>query len=75
MSFTHLQTLVAKHYEGGEYAHITDIAGLSRCGDTLFEFVVLEAGDASGREEFCQMLDTAIAQLSSLQASIEDESA
>jgi len=74
MTFTPLQRLVARHYAGGEFGHIDDTDLLDELGDTLFTFVVREAGDAEcganielTARTFGAMLNTAIDQLRSLQ--------
>ena len=69
---TPLQRLVAEHYCGGEFAHIETQEEAEDCGDTLFSFVIREAGDAGGAPDYVGMLDTAINQLRSLQAEMED---
>ena len=71
MIFTPLQKRVAQHYAGGEFAHILDTDELPDCGDTLFRFCILEAGDAAVGGEFWGMLDVAINELRSLQGEFE----
>jgi len=70
MKFTPLQTFVAEHYEGGEFCETTDTKDLDACGDTLFKFCILEAGDADDSDQFHRMLETAIRQLRSLQGEL-----
>lgn len=71
VELTPLQELVAKHYEGGEFSHITNTAQLDGCGDTLFKFCILEAGDAQLPGDLWGMLDKAVRQLRSLQGELE----
>lgn len=70
MKFNPLQGLVAKHYEGGEFSHMTGTDELDGCGDTLFSFAILEAGDADNNQELYLMLEGAINQLRSLQGEL-----
>lgn len=71
MKFTPLQHIVAEHYEGGEFSHIADEDHMDECGDTLFKFLILEAGDADDSDHFHRMLETAINQLRSLQGELK----
>lgn len=71
MKFNPTQQLVATHYAGGEFAHIADTDRLDCCGDTLFKFCILEAGDAVTPGDLWHMLETAIANLRSLQGEFE----
>lgn len=80
MKLSPLQQLVAQHYAGSEFAHVVDTDELDDLGDTLFKFVVLEAGDADcgsntilSAHTFGRMLETAINQLRSLQSEIVGE--
>ena len=70
MKFTPLQALVAKHYEGGEFDYLVEVDEAENCDDTLFEFVIREAGDARSVPMFCAMLETAISQLRRLQGEL-----
>ena len=69
---TALQKLVANHYQGGEFGHIENQDDAKDVGDGLFTFCINEAGDASDKGEFIDMLNTAIAQLHSLVGELED---
>lgn len=69
---TPLQLLVAKHYEGGEFAHVTTVQEAEYCGDTLFVFCLHEASDAEPHAAtFHKFLQTAIDQLRSLQGNFD----
>lgn len=70
--FTPLQTFVAQNYEGGEFSHITSLPELDQCGDTLFKFCILEAGNSANEEDLMRMIDQAQAQLRSLAADLMD---
>jgi hypothetical protein len=61
-----IQQLVAKHYCGGEFAHITDTDEVVECGDTLFTFLMVEADDVSLNSEYRRRLLTADTQISDL---------
>lgn len=63
---TPLQQQVADHYQGGEFAYITEPRQAKSVGDTLFAFCIAEAGDAANADEFAGMLRTAIEQLRSV---------
>lgn len=62
-----VQAAVTQHYEGGEFEDFPD---LKECGDGLFTFLINEAGDASGPEEFMGMLSTALMQLQRLETDL-----
>jgi hypothetical protein len=64
------QELVCEHYCGGEFQFVKTIGQARKCGDGLFTFLMDEANDAYTVEEFCVMLDNAIAQLRSLRGEI-----
>lgn len=73
MKLTPLQQRVASQYEGGEFGYVTDTDELGDLGDTLFVFLVMEAGDAGGcPEKYDRMLEAAIRQLRSLQYELEE---
>ena len=67
-----LQAQVSAHYQGGEFDHIETQDDAQNVGDGLFTFCINEAGDASDKGEFIDMLNTAIAQLRSLVGELED---
>lgn len=73
MKFKPLQEHVAKSYEGGEFAGLTHVSEVLRCGDGLFRFCIIEAGDADDAAEFGVMLERAIKQLESLKADILED--
>ena len=70
MALTEIQKNVIQHYAEGDFSYCTDTHEVRVQGDGLFEFVVIEAGDASSLEEYSDMLDTAIAQLTYLQRKV-----
>ena len=70
MRFKPLQEFVAQHYEGGEFIETEFVSETERCGDSLFRFCILEAGDAHDADDFHQMLENAICQLRSLQGEL-----
>ena len=70
---TPLQTLVATHYQGGEFDHIESQHDAQDVGDGLFTFCINEAGDAGDKPELINMLNRAIEQLRSLVGELETE--
>ena len=55
------QRAIARTYDAGDYGHLTEQDEVSReelaaCGDTLFEFLIVELGD----QEDCDSLEEAI---------------
>lgn len=61
------QKKVTLQYDDGEYKHVKNIEDAEGCGDTLFLFLLREAGDAGDDPaEFRRMLDTVIDQLQRL---------
>lgn len=64
-----VQAAVAEHYEGGEFKGAPDV---TNCGDGLFTFLIVEAGDASGPDEFMGMLGSAVLQLQCLETELLD---
>ena len=66
MKLSPSQVLVRALYADGEFSYVNTRRQLGSCGDTLFEFLMLEAYDAESVEEFRGMLDTAIGQLRAL---------
>lgn len=66
-----LQAMVATHYQGGEFDHITNTTLAQDTGDGLFTFCINEAGDASDKAELIGMLNRAIDQLRSLVGELE----
>ena len=58
--FNKEQQVIVRAYAGGEFAHIQSEDEAANCGDTLFEFLILES---SGTED-CDSFDTAKARLS-----------
>lgn len=73
MKLNPIQQLVAKHYCGGEFAHMKYGSVVEDYGDTLFEFLINEADDCSFISEYQRRLQTAIDQLSNLHAELEPE--
>jgi len=69
--FNDMQEVVRNHYAGGEFAHLRSHQELSDCGDGLYKFLILEAGDAETSGDFWRMLKTAIEQLRSLQGELD----
>ncbi len=65
-ALTDLQRRVAEVYENGEYGHIQSVEEAKECGDSLFVFLVLEAGDAGDSEEFIGMVSRVGEQLSDM---------
>lgn len=72
-TFTPLQDFVLKHYEGGEFEHVSDSAELKHCGDTLLIYAFHEAGDAEDFDDLKRMLERAVDQLRSVIGEIEDQ--
>ena len=68
---TPLQALIATHYQGGVFDHITNATLAQDVGDGLFTFCINEAGDAGGKAEFIHMLNYAIDQMRSLVGELE----
>ena len=68
-----LQTLVADHYQGGEFNYIETQDDAQNVGDGLFTFCINEAGDASDKGELIGMLNRAIDQLRALVDELETE--
>lgn len=69
---TRLQKFVADRYEGGEFSHIETVQEAREVGDTLFLFLVLEAGESDDDvEEFNRMLDTALRQTEDLRRDLD----
>lgn len=69
---TPLQALVATHYQGGVFDHITNAALAQDSGDGLFTFCINEAGDAIDKGELIAMLSRAIDQMRSLVEELEE---
>lgn len=71
--FNELQKEVIQKYQNGEFAHVTSAEELDHCGDTLFAYVVREAGDAGNdRDDYVAMLRTAISDLEHLISMVEE---
>lgn len=68
---TPLQALVATHYQGGVFDHITNATLAQDSGDGLFTFCINEAGDAIDKGELIAMLSRAIDQMRSLVGELE----
>lgn len=68
---TPLQAMVATHYQGGEFDHITNTTLAQDTGDGLFTFCINEAGDAGDKPELIGMLNRAIDQMRSLVGELE----
>ena len=66
MKLNPFQQLVAKHYCGREFEHITDTDDVVECGDTLFTFLIVEADDVSYNSEYRRRLLTAESQIADL---------
>ena len=71
MKTSPLQTLVADHYQGGEFNYIETQEDAQNVGDGLFAFCINEAGDAGDKPELISMLNRAIEQLRSLVGELE----
>ena len=68
---TPLQALVATHYQGGVFDHITNATLAQDVGDGLFTFCINEAGDTTDKGELIAMLSRAIDQMRSLVGELE----
>ncbi len=68
---TPLQALVATHYQGGVFDHITNATLAQDVGDGLFTFCINEAGDAGDKAELINLLRYAIGQMRSLVGELE----
>lgn len=67
VKLTPMQCAVARMYCGGEFSHVESMAEAKRVGDTLFVFLLAEAGDAGDDlDEMLRMIDTARDQLGEL---------
>lgn len=64
------QVLVRAHYAGGAFLYVNTNKQLRECGDTLFIFLMFEAGDAETVGEFRGMIDTAIEDLRKLKSDL-----
>lgn len=74
MKFNKLQQLVAQHYRQGEFrAVVDDTDDLDQIGDTLYKFMILEAGDAANTVEFIYMLDRALGDILYVQTALGGE--
>ena len=68
---TPLQALIATHYQGGVFDHITNATLAQDVGDGLFTFCINEAGDATDKGELIAMLSRAIDQMRSFVGELE----
>jgi hypothetical protein len=64
---------VVRIYGGGDYAHFADEGAISyeqldQCGDTLFEFLMIELSDA----EDCDSLEEAVRRLESARRQLDE---
>jgi hypothetical protein len=67
------QKTVARIYGGGDYAHFADAgeitdSELDLCGDTLFEFLMIELSDT----EDCESLEEAIRRVRSARDQLDE---
>jgi hypothetical protein len=67
------QKAIAQTYSDGDYAHFAETgeigdSELDRCGDTLFEFLMLELSDA----EDCDSLEEAVRRVESACCQLDD---
>lgn len=64
--FSRVQQAVAKLYGGGDLAYVDNLEKAAVCGDGLFDFLVIEAGDAENLDEYLGMIAAARNQLTDL---------
>ena len=67
--FSPWQTLIAKHYGGGDYAHIQSVAEARDVGDTLFTFLIVETDakeDCDDWPEAVRRVDQAMIELTAI---------
>jgi predicted transcriptional regulator len=67
------QKAIARTYDGGDYGYLAEQAEVSReelaeCGDTLFEFLIVELGD----QEDCESLEEAIRRVGRAREQLDD---
>jgi hypothetical protein len=67
-----IQRFVADTYENGEFSHIQTVEEAAHVGDTLFTFLVYEAGDAEDFEDFAGMVDRARDQVATVYNALLD---
>lgn len=73
------QRAIARMYDGGDYAYLCDQAEVTReelagCGDTLFEFLMIELADqedCDSQEEAVRRMERARDQLDAAIAALE----
>lgn len=69
-----LQRFVALHYENGEFGRCTTEGETKKIGDTLFRFLILEAGDAGNdKNDYLKMLNTAQMELDDLAVKVRKD--
>lgn len=69
-----IQKKIAKLYCDGDLDHVKSLEEAKTCGDGLFRFLLIEAGDADGDpDEFQHMLESAIRQLQDLSDAMRRE--
>ena len=61
-----VQKMVVSLYCDGDLIHVDTMEAAEECGDTLFLFLLREAGDAENQSEALIMIDNAREQLESL---------
>lgn len=66
--FNEAQKIIAAVYANGEFSHVKSINDASRCGDTLFEFLIRETAESEG----CDSLEKSVRRLEWAQNDIND---
>ncbi len=66
------QRAIARSYDGGDYSHLADQGEVSRddlagCGDTLFEFLMIELADS----EDCDSQEEAVRRVTQARDQLE----
>lgn len=67
---TELQLAVVESYPDNDVRHFSTLDEVMSYGDTLFQFLVLEAKDAGDPDEYLGMLNTALTQVQTVQHKI-----
>lgn len=73
MSLNPWQTAVARVYGAGDYAHIQSVEEAKDCGDTLFQFLMIELSTSEGcdtAEEARQRISNALFDLGIVEAAL-----
>lgn len=64
--FNKYQKTTAAVYGGGDFAHVETMEEVEQCGDTLFQFLMIELSDSESCESVSEAgsrLETAISQI------------